>query len=362
MLLVLATLFCGIKTYASSEILGAWEGEMKMGKMSLRMILSIEENAAEQTIQATISYPDRGMRDLPVNALLFNDPDLLFEFDGFGGAFRGRFNEAHTAFTGSWDFNVNQGPRMLEEMTFKRTEDTGLEAVNLDFDYAEGDPKLKGLWRGRIQVAPELEFGMVFRMGTDANKALKGFLDIPEQGAKDIPVTLIEFDAPDVFLGLQGLGMELKGLMAGDGQSWTATMDAFGGEKEVQFERLSSLSALEKPALSFEAGEGNEKCLGYWEGSLDVQGTVLRLAIALGVSSDGEYHGTMDSLDQNVRGIPMSRVSLNEGEFEFKWSAMGATYSGQLVDDGSEIVGKFKQGPISVPLTMKRQAGPPAGN
>ncbi len=351
-----------IEGRAENDLLGAWEGEMKMGKMRMRMILSIKENPDNQKVQATMAFPDRGVRDLPVNAILFNDPDLLFEFDGFGGAFRGSFNESRSEITGAWNFNMNQGPRSAQEMTFKRTEEADLEVPELDFDYAAGDPELKGLWSGRMQVAPEVEFGMVFRIGTDEQEALRGFLDIPEQGAKDIPVNPIEFNSPEIALAVPGIGMKMKGKMASDGKSWTATMDSFGGKKEVRFNRLDSLKDLEKPALSYEVGAGKEKVLGFWEGTLEVQGTSLRLAIALGVSSEGEYHGTMDSLDQNARGIPMSQVNLKEGGFEFRWSAMGATYSGHLLDNESELVGEFKQGPITVPLAMKRQPGPPAKN
>jgi hypothetical protein len=191
---------------------------------------------------------------------------------------------------------------------------------------------------------------------------LKGFIDIPEQGGKDIPASKLEFDSPNVSLSLAGIGMSFEGRVLDDARTVEGSMKSFGGDMEVRFERLDSLEDPVGANLSYEAPSGEKEVLGFWEGTLDVQGTELRLAFAVGVDPKGDYHGTMDSLDQAARGIPMSALEISAGHYVFTWAAMGAVYSGELGEDGDVLEGKFEQGPVSVPLKMERRPGPPAAN
>ncbi|MBT5706770.1 MAG: hypothetical protein HOI66_10645, partial [Verrucomicrobia bacterium] len=182
---------------AADSLLGSWEAEMKQGKFSMRMVLKIQEDA-DHVLSASFSFPDRGARDMPVNAVLYNDPELLIEFDQFGGVFRGTLDLEEETFKGAWESANSQGPRIANKMTFRRVEGETDEPVELDFEFVEGDPLIKGYWKSKLQATPEIAMSLILRMGNDLENQVKGFVDIPEQGAKDIPVSKIKFASPNL--------------------------------------------------------------------------------------------------------------------------------------------------------------------
>ena len=334
---------------------------MKQGKFSMRLVLKIQEDE-NNTLSASFSLPDRGARNLPVNAVLYNHPDLLIEFDQFGGVFRGTLDLENETYEGAWHSGNSQGRPMANKMTFKKIEDESDDPIELDFEFVDGDPAIKGYWKGTLQPAPEIALDLILRIGTDADGQLMGLLDVPEQGGKDIPASDLKFESPKVSMNLSGIGLSFEGQVLTDARTIEGKMKSPGPEFEVRFERLDSLDGLGPSKLSYESPSGNKEVIGFWEGTLEVQGTELRLAVAVGLDSDGKYQGTMDSLDQSARGLPMSSLEITDGTFVMKWAALGATYSGDLEGDGDVLNGNFQQGPIDVPFKMERRSAPPAAN
>ncbi len=84
---------------------------------------------------------------------------------------------------------------------------------------------------------------------------------------------------------------------------------------------------------------------GTWSGKLDVQGTKLSLVFHL-----DEENPTMDSPDQGARGIPVEFERTATGTVTFKIPSIGASYEGLWM--GKQIVGSFRQGGASFPLTL----------
>ncbi len=92
---------------------------------------------------------------------------------------------------------------------------------------------------------------------------------------------------------------------------------------------------------------------GIWQGSLDVgNGAKLRIVFNL-TSKSGKLTGTMDSPDQGAKGIPLSSVTFVNGTLKIGCDAVKGTYEGKQ-GKGGEIVGTWKQGPASLPLTVKK--------
>lgn len=92
---------------------------------------------------------------------------------------------------------------------------------------------------------------------------------------------------------------------------------------------------------------------GIWQGSLDVgNGAKLRIVFNL-ANKGGKLSGTMDSPDQGAKGIPLSNVAFEKGTLKIGCTAVMGTYEGKQAK-GGEIVGTWKQGPASLPLTVKK--------
>lgn len=92
---------------------------------------------------------------------------------------------------------------------------------------------------------------------------------------------------------------------------------------------------------------------GQWNGVLSVQGQQLRLVIHVARAGDG-YTATMDSPDQGAKGIPVTTVTFQNPAFRLEVANLMIEYSGEL--KGNVISGTFKQGGLSLPMELSREA------
>ena len=97
---------------------------------------------------------------------------------------------------------------------------------------------------------------------------------------------------------------------------------------------------------------------GDWLGTLKAGAVSLRLAVHIAADPDGQFKGTLDSLDQGARGIPISAITVNNGQLTFTVPAVSGSFTGTLSGDGSTIDGSWSQG-ASLPLVLTRGAPPP---
>jgi acid stress-induced BolA-like protein IbaG/YrbA len=98
-------------------------------------------------------------------------------------------------------------------------------------------------------------------------------------------------------------------------------------------------------------GKGLE---GDWQGTLNVE-TKLRLVVRF-ATKGGKLTGSMDVPDQKAEGLTMEKVAVKGTALRFEIEKIKGTYEGKLKPDGSEVVGRWKQGDYDLPLTFKRQA------
>ena len=106
-------------------------------------------------------------------------------------------------------------------------------------------------------------------------------------------------------------------------------------------------------AFSF-AQEADQKIEGSWLGTLNVQGTDLRLVFNITRSEDGTLTATMDSPDQGAMGHPMDDVRFEDGQWILELKRAGITYTAELSEDGQTLAGTFKQGGFTAPFDAKR--------
>ncbi len=93
---------------------------------------------------------------------------------------------------------------------------------------------------------------------------------------------------------------------------------------------------------------------GTWTGILSPGGLNLRIVFHL-VQKNGKLTATMDSPDQGVKGIPVSRVSLVSDILELEVSSVKGLYSGRISANGMHIEGVWKQSGAEFALNLERQ-------
>lgn len=119
----------------------------------------------------------------------------------------------------------------------------------------------------------------------------------------------------------------------------------------------ATLTLVQAPALS-QAGKpkGAAPLAGTWEGTLNAGGTTLRLVFHLKADRAGKVSGTMDSLDQNARGIPVESATLLRDKVTITVPAVAGSFTGSLVGK-NELNGQWQQPAARLPLVLKRKSG-----
>lgn len=98
---------------------------------------------------------------------------------------------------------------------------------------------------------------------------------------------------------------------------------------------------------------------GIWQGALELPtGARLRLVVKLR-EEGGALTGTMDSVDQGARDLPIDSIQLENRRLLFTMSAIGGRYEGELSESGDELVGTWSQGGGNLPLTLRRDSNVP---
>ncbi|MBZ5505072.1 MAG: hypothetical protein LAO78_06265 [Acidobacteriia bacterium] len=130
-----------------------------------------------------------------------------------------------------------------------------------------------------------------------------------------------------------------------------------GAQSPQRIIRFAATAAF-APILMYPQGaaQPSQGIVGDWNGTLDVQGTKLRLVLHVKKNADGKLTATIDSLDQNANGIPVSAIEQTGNNVKLELSSIAAAYQGKLNPAGNEMVGEWKQGG-ALPLTFRRAGG-----
>jgi len=134
----------------------------------------------------------------------------------------------------------------------------------------------------------------------------------------------------------------------------------FGNQDGRGLSPASPMLALPAFATAQAAPSESKSIVGDWSGALEAQGTKLRLVLHVKKNTDGTLAATIDSLDQNTNGIPVSTVSQKGNDVKLELSGLSASYEGKLNAAGTEITGEWKQGG-TLPLVFKRAGAKGAG-
>jgi hypothetical protein len=109
--------------------------------------------------------------------------------------------------------------------------------------------------------------------------------------------------------------------------------------------------------LSSAASAGAQDVAGDWLGTLNVGPVALRLVLHITAAGDGRLSATLDSVDQNAKGIPVSSISLEESDLSVAVAVINGSYEGRVSADGDSIEGTWRQAG-SLPLVFRRVRNP----
>lgn len=336
---------------AAPDIQGAWEGALQVQSVTLRLVLKIEKTP-DGSYTATVDSVDQGSKDIPVQSLTLSNDTVRAELKSLGAAYNGRINARATEIAGQWHQRGRDFP-----LTLRRTTNPSTIAASSPGDHARrADAPLQGSWRGTID-ADGTPLRVAFNITSQGAGKYRGTMASLDQGAKNIPLSSLEFSDPSVQLAVDSVGGQYEGSIKSDGTQIDGRWLQGGKEFALLLKRAAPGEDAPPPASAY-VHTRNTEPQGIWTGTLDVQGTRLRLVFKIARAADGTFSALMDSLDQGARDVPATSATFKEPDVKLEWKAMQATYHGQL--EGGKLKGFWQQGPIDFPLDLERTNRPPA--
>jgi len=184
---------------ANSDLQGAWEGTLTVGKVALRLNLRIAEPVAG-TFHAQFDSVDQGARNIPVTTVTYQSPAVHIEIASLNGVYDGTLGDRGRELSGTWTQMGQKFP-----LTFRVAGTNSTAALATVLDYGSGNPdQIQGHWQGILKVGPT-ELHLVFHIGQQPAGTYAASMDSLDQGAKDLPASDAQFETPNVRLEWQAI-------------------------------------------------------------------------------------------------------------------------------------------------------------
>ena len=346
-LVILSAAWVACKPSAPPNLAGAWEGALTVREMQVRLVFKISK-AADGSYTATMDSPDQGAHDFPVTSVTFTNPAVRVELKQINGVFQGNLNRSATEMAGTW-----QQGGFKAALVLKRTDKPSSVAQPKDpakAYAARKDSDLQGYWKGTLSVpvpgaaaeGQTLELRLILKISEATDGTFGGAMDVVDQGAKDIPISVILYNKPALRLELDGLGALYEGDLNNDGSELAGKWTQRDRSLPLTFKRYDPATEPKAAEKSYAVREGAD-LQGTWNGTLEVAGVKLRLALKISEGADGTLNGAMDSLDQGAKDLPVTSMTFATPKLRVELRGLGASYEGTLDKAEHKLTGHWAQ-------------------
>jgi hypothetical protein len=222
---------------------------------------------------------------------------------------------------------------------------------------AQAQPAPSGHWEGTIQ-APDRTVDVHVDLTKNAKGEWIGSLSTPTMSLTDLPLANITVKDSSVSFEISGVPGKpfFEGKVSDDGKSISGNLLQSGATIPFQLKWTGEGKVKEPP----KSGPLSKELEGAWEGTLEAGGQSFRLAMRFSKAADGTAAGTLDSLDQNARDLPLAGIIQDGLAVQFRLPVVGGSYVGKLNKEGTELAGEWSQSGNTLPLTFRRPAKAPA--
>jgi uncharacterized protein len=204
---------------------------------------------------------------------------------------------------------------------------------------------IAGDWNGTLNTGAG-ELRLVLHVTKNPDGTLKSTLDSIDQGAKGIPVNSTTLKNSMLNLNVEAVNGSYEGKVNADAREIIGTWTQ-GAALSLTFHRGAIAEKAAPKAAKASDIDGD------WLGTLDTGMGRLRIALHI-TNTDQGLTATMDSLDQNAKGMPVTSISRTGSSLKFEMKAIGGAYDGTISADRATFSGTWTQLGKSWPLEFKR--------
>ena len=334
---------------AEPDLQGFWEGAIAVRNAQLRLVVKVNRSP-DGDYTATMDSIDQGAKDVPISAITLSNRTVRLELGSMQAGYRGSLNARATEISGQWQQRGQTLPLTLKRTTHPSTIAAPLSPAAYT---RRPDAPLQGAWKGTLNAG-----GVPLRLLAKISEAspgnFVGTMDSKDQGARNMPLTRVQYSKPTVSFDIASIDGHYVGTLNDDASEIDGTWTQLGRENPLLLQRTDP-GEDPSPTADAYAFASEAELQGYWNGTLDANGTKLRLALKIARATDKSYSASIDSLDQGAKDIPATAVTFHDSNVEVEWRALRALFHGRL--EGGRLVGFWQQGPSDFPMEFDRTNG-----
>jgi hypothetical protein len=220
---------------------------------------------------------------------------------------------------------------------------------------------LVGNWGSAIEFG-KTKLRLLVQVTKTPEGKLSGKIAIPDQGARDIPVSAMLSNYPWVRWEIDPFdNTAFNGKVSADRNEIVGSFEEGPGGRPIAatFKRLPASASEDVPRVyTFAPGEPRD-IRGYWVGALEAErGTTNRVGLKIGRAADGTFGVLLDMLDRGALDISASTVRWTNGSAKFEWQLFRADFEGKLDEKGDRLTGTWQQRGKGTPASFDRLSQP----
>jgi hypothetical protein len=198
--------------FGAQDVSGDWRGTLKAGPAELRLVLHVMKT--ESGLSATLDSVDQGAKGIPVEAVTLEGTAFKFVVDKVQGKYEGTLSADGASIKGTW----SQGQPLaldFEKGNFNKPEPKRGKPSDID-----------GAWSGAL-VLGDKTLRVVYHI-VNTEEGLAASMDVPDQGAKGLPVSAVTRTDATLKMEMKGQAAVFEGKISADLATISGTLTQMG--------------------------------------------------------------------------------------------------------------------------------------
>lgn len=300
---------------------GSWVGSIKPmpnAEMELTVVLDFNEDEPG-VYSASMSSPDQGARDIPADSFSVEGNELTLEIN------RMRL-EVVTEISGEQmtGFFTQAGREIPITLNKGEYESAGLNIAGLTYS------RLQGPWHGEVQG-----INVQIRVEQQGDSYF-AFMDSPDQGASDIPISTLELAEDTLTFTVTAANLTFTGELGDDQIVGTWNQMGTGTPVTLQRGPYNAAANLDSALL--------DQLAGSWRGSVNNTELVFEFS---------DQGGALSIPAMGAEGLGLSDLAEADGELSFAVRGIQASFSGTL--DGASLSGEWTRAGNTNQLDLSKE-------
>jgi hypothetical protein len=213
------------------------------------------------------------------------------------------------------------------------------------------EDKASGRWEGAVQI-PGRELQVVVDLAKAGGGPWQGSIIIPGlnlPGGQLVDIAVQDSDASFGIKTGRGLDATFKGHFSADGTFSGDFMQA-GNRAAFSLKKIGA-PQVEAPVRSTPVTEEIE---GEWKGEYQIFGTPRYVTLKLTNGAENSATAELVVVGRKVNNLPVDLVTQEGDLITIESHQTGIAYEGRFNKAANEIKGTFMQGPVELPLVLRK--------